>query len=58
MIANREHSWDPELLFFILIFLLLFYDSSALEAAGKHFGKGTGDSTILFFILIFLKLFY
>jgi hypothetical protein len=52
---------DCTLLFFILVFLLLFYDNSAIGmfAYGKR-GINTcrGDDTLLFFILVFLKLFY
>lgn len=47
---------DPDLLFFIIIFLLLFYDGSFLKY--KKPSVFEGDSSILFFILIFLKLFY
>ena len=49
------------LLFFILVFLLLFYDNSAIAMVrtGRR-GVNTckGDDSLLFFILIFLKLFY
>lgn len=49
------------LLFFILVFLLLFYDNSAIGmiATGRR-GVNTcrGDDSLLFFILVFLKLFY
>lgn len=49
------------LLFFILVFLLLFYDNSAIAmmSTGRR-GINTckGDDSLLFFILIFLKLFY
>ncbi len=53
-------SGNTELLFFILIFLLLFYDSSPLYSfspttCGTCYPK---DNSILFFILIFLLLFY
>lgn len=52
---------NPEILFFILIYLLLFYDSSALtalrgtepEKTGKH-----GSPSVLLFIICFLLLFY
>ena len=47
---------NPELLFFILVFLLLFYDDRFLEMRGRH--RARGDSSLLFFILIFLLLFY
>lgn len=62
--SNIEHcsgTNDCTLLFFILVFLLLFYDNSALGFLSK--GKrgintcGKNDS-LLFFILVFLKLFY
>ena len=52
---------DCGLLFFILVFLLLFYDNSSLAvfSTGKR-GVNTckGDNTLLFFILVFLQLFY
>ncbi|MDK2934689.1 MAG: hypothetical protein PWP27_2499 [Clostridiales bacterium] len=51
---------DSSLLFFIIVFLLLFYDNSAI--CGYPYAKGgvrqKGDSSILFFILVFLLLFY
>ena len=51
---------DCGLLFFILVFLLLFYDNSSLAvlSTGKR-GVNTckGDNTLLFFILVFLELF-
>jgi hypothetical protein len=49
------------LLFFILVFLLLFYDNSAIGVftTGKRcVNTCRGDDSLLFFILIFLKLFY
>jgi hypothetical protein len=49
------------LLFFILIFLLLFYDNSAIGILKRgKFGVNTcsRDDSLLFFILVFLKLFY
>ena len=52
---------DCTLLFFILIFLLLFYDNSAigLFRTGKLCTNTCGrNDSLLFFILIFLKLFY
>lgn len=51
---------NSELLFFILIFLLLFYDNRFLtHTLHVPLGYETDcDSTILFFILIFLLLFY
>lgn len=62
--SNHEHvgkTNDCTLLFFILVFLLLFYDNSALGilSQGKR-GLNTcsHDDTLLFFILVFLKLFY
>lgn len=52
---------DCTLLFFILVFLLLFYDNSAIGIirSGKR-GINTckKDDSLLFFILVFLKLFY
>ena len=52
---------DCTLLFFILVFLLLFYDNSALgilSTGRRGINTCTGDDTLLFFILVFLKLFY
>ena len=51
---------NSELLFFILIYLLLFYDGRYLLEHGNYkYTVATGDdSTPLFFILIFLILFY
>jgi hypothetical protein len=61
MINKINGRGDCSLLFFILVFLLLFYDNSAigLITTGER-GCNTcrGDDSILFFILIFLKLFY
>lgn len=52
---------DCTILFFILIFLLLFYDNSAVGIL-KHGKRGVNtcgkDDSLLFFILVFLKLFY
>ncbi|RCX18786.1 hypothetical protein DFR58_10455 [Anaerobacterium chartisolvens] len=53
------HSKNTELLFFILVFLLLFYDDRYLELRRAINPRaGLGDSKILFFILVFLLLFY
>lgn len=51
---------DSSLLFFILVFLLLFYDGSFITSrpGGIVSGGAGGDSSILFFILVFLILFY
>ncbi|MDP4113700.1 MAG: hypothetical protein Q8924_16430 [Bacillota bacterium] len=49
------------LLFFILVFLLLFYDNSALgfiKTGKRGINTCCHDDTLLFFILVFLKLFY
>lgn len=53
-------SKNTNLLFFIIIFLLLFYDGSYLEARyGITLNSPVaGDNSILFFILVFLLLFY
>ena len=62
--SNIEHcgkSNDCTLLFFILVFLLLFYDDSALGilSTGRHGINTCGkNDTLLFFILVFLKLFW
>lgn len=57
---GRRHN-DCTLLFFILVFLLLFWDNSAIGCfkTGKR-GINTCrcDDTILWFILVFLKLFF
>lgn len=50
---NKSNS---SILFFILVFLLLFYDSRPIGGI-KHTVDGNDDS-LLFFILVFLKLFY
>lgn len=62
--SNFEHGGktnDCTLLFFILVFLLLFYDNSALGIL-SHGRRGLNtcshDDSLLFFILVFLKLFY
>lgn len=51
---------NSEMLFFIILFLLLFYDSSFIDKLrGKSVIKESKkDSSILFFIIIFLLLFY
>ena len=51
---------NPDILFFILIFLLLFYDSRPLYVLRGISIPYTQekDSSILFFILVFLLLFY
>ena len=49
------------LLFFILVFLLLFYDNSGLwlfKTGKRGINTCRGDDSLLFFILVFLKLFY
>lgn len=59
--ANNCYGGNSEILFFILIFLLLFYDNSPLYRypySGKTGGYDKHDNSILFFILIFLLLFY
>ncbi len=60
MYANIRICNSPDLLFFILIYLLLFYDGRYLAKKGKFYNYSAlpGDSTPLFFILIFLILFY
>lgn len=52
---------DCTLLFFILVFLLLFWDNSAiglLRTGSRGINTCNNDCTILFFILVFLELFY
>ncbi len=62
--SNSEHIGrrnDCTLLFFILVFLLLFYDNSGigyLKTGRRGVNTCCGDDTLLFFILVFLKLFY
>lgn len=59
---NRAYTGcDCSLLFFILVFLLLFYDNSAigmLRTGVRGVNTCGGDCTLLFFILVFLELFY
>ena len=60
MVDRTCKTGDSGLLFFIIIFLLLFYDGTAIEMPCKgavEYGY-KGDSSILFFILVFLLLFY
>ena len=52
MIKSAEKKGDSSLLFFILVYLLPFYDGTAIGLEKK------GDSSVLFFILVFLLLFY
>ncbi|NMA34994.1 MAG: hypothetical protein GX940_10695 [Clostridiaceae bacterium] len=62
--SNSEYTGrnnDCTLLFFILVFLLLFYDNSAIGILrrGKYnVNTCSKDDSLLFFILVFLKLFY
>lgn len=62
--SNSQHysrTNDCTLLFFILVFLLLFYDNSALGilSTGKRcINSCSGNDSLLFFILVFLKLFW
>jgi len=62
--SEREflgRSDDCTLLFFILVFLLLFWDNSAigiLRTGRRGINTCGHDCTILFFILVFLELFY
>jgi hypothetical protein len=61
MSRNIDNSCDCGLLFFILVFLLLFYDNSSigiLSSGKRGINTCNGDCTILFFILVFLELFY
>lgn len=44
------------MLFFILIFLLLFYDSRPIGI--NRYVKEKNDSSLLFFMLVYLELFY
>jgi hypothetical protein len=59
----NTYKGDSALLFFILDFLLLFYDSSSIGICSRRSASCTKasasrDSSILFFILIYLLLFY
>ncbi len=58
--ATYPKKGNSEILFFIILFLLLFYDPRPLfgfkEIPGYNLRKN--DSSILFFILLFLILFY
>lgn len=62
--SNIEHcskTNDCTLLFFILVFLLLFYDNSGLgfiSRGRRGINTCSKDDSLLFFILVFLKLFY
>lgn len=62
--SNIEHCGgrnDCTLLWFILVFLLLFYDNSAigcLRTGKRGINTCNRDDTLLFFILVFLELFY
>jgi hypothetical protein len=61
MSVKINKSNDCGLLFFILVFLLLFYDNSALgifTTGRRGINTCNGDCTLLFFILVFLELFY
>ncbi|HHW30758.1 MAG TPA: hypothetical protein GXX20_03655 [Clostridiaceae bacterium] len=56
-------SEDCTILFFILVFLMLFYDTRPLVllrggTLSDNIDLYRGDDTILFFILVFLMLFY
>lgn len=54
--GNKSNS---AILFFILDFLLLFYDGRSIGICRRNMaGCAQGDSNILFFILVFLLLFY
>ena len=56
MLETDTYKGNPNVLFFIMIYLLLFYDNSFLVTRRLHTHRG--DSTLLFFILDFLLLFY
>ncbi|MCR4435389.1 MAG: hypothetical protein QHH06_08625 [Clostridiales bacterium] len=61
MTYSRDISNDSSLLFFILVYLLLFYDSSCIGILRTGVPRPVPhekDSTPLFFILVFLLLFY
>jgi hypothetical protein len=51
---------DASILFFILDFLLLFYDNRSIGILGRKFNALPKSETTkaLFFILVFLLLFY
>ncbi len=58
---HNSNTNDCTLLFFILIFLLLFYDNSGigiLKNGKRCENTCRRDDSLLFFILVFLKLFY
>lgn len=54
----RQH--DPAILFFILDFLLLFYDNRSIGILARRSADKSPEerASVLFFILIFLLLFY
>jgi hypothetical protein len=59
VVKSRE--LDCGLLFFIIIYLLLFYDNSCVGilATGRRNPDTCGrDPSVLFFILLYLELFY
>jgi len=63
MVAKKNCGGDSGLLFFILVFLLLFYDSSSIGILSRGWTPCTDKPqsqgcTLLFFILVFLELFY
>jgi len=61
MAESLRHQDNCELLFFILIYLLLFYDNRSIGILTKGRSKVNtckGGCTSLFFILVFLLLFY
>ena len=57
MVCPGNCQRDPAILFFILVYLLLFYDNSCLPVLHKYHPCDR-DPVMLFFILIFLLLFY
>lgn len=61
MVKENKKADNCELLFFILDYLLLFYDNRSIGILTRGKSKVNtckGGSTSLFFILVFLLLFY
>jgi len=59
--AREDKCNNSELLFFILIFLMLFYDNRPIGILRRRrpiTDSCSGNTELLFFILVFLLLFY
>lgn len=61
MVDKNKGEVNDGILFFILLFLMLFYDNRSIGILGKKHKdnfNNSNDCSLLFFILIFLILFY